>query len=121
MEFRQSIVHEYRDKENRAYDYKITEVELIISGSSTSNALNNSTSVDAAKLLKGVEKSYGKGKKVLDESEKELNTRFRITPAMDKSEYMSNGVRTLAGCGGDKKGGGGRHPSASTCENKKRE
>lgn len=82
-----TTVHEYRDKENRAYDYKITEVELIISGSSTSNALNNSTSVDAAKLLKGVEKSYDKGKKVLDESEKELNTRFRITPAMDKA-YM---------------------------------
>ena len=60
-----TTIHEFRDKENKAYDYKITEVELIISGSSTSNALNNSTSVTGAKLLNGVEKSYEKGKKVL--------------------------------------------------------
>lgn len=68
-----TTIHEFRDKENKAYDYKITEVKLIISGSSTSNALNSSTSVDAAKLLKDVEKSYDNGKKVLTESE----TRFR--------------------------------------------
>lgn len=68
-----TTIHEFKDKENKAYDYKITEVKLIISGSSTSNALNSSTSVDAAKLLKDVEKSYDNGKKVLTESE----TRFR--------------------------------------------
>lgn len=49
--------------------YKITKIELIISGSSASNALNNSTSVSVAKLLKDVEKSYDKGKKLLDESD----------------------------------------------------
>lgn len=68
-----TTIHEFRDKENKAYDYKITEVKLIISGSSTSNALNSSASVEAAKLLKDVEKSYDNGKKVLTESE----TRFR--------------------------------------------
>lgn len=64
-----TTIHEFRDKENKAYDYKITEVELIVSGSSTSNARTNSTSISAAKLLNGVEKSYDKGKKLLDESE----------------------------------------------------
>ena len=63
-----TTIHEFRDKENKAYDYKITEVKLIVSGSSTSNARTNLTSVDGAKLLDGVEKSYDNGKKVLDES-----------------------------------------------------
>ena len=40
-----TTILEFKDKENKAYDYKITEVKLIISGSSTSNALNSSTSI----------------------------------------------------------------------------
>lgn len=64
-----TTIHEFRDKANKAYDYKITEIELIVSGPSTDNARTNSTSVTATKLLEGVEKSYDKGKKVLDESE----------------------------------------------------
>lgn len=60
-----TTIHEFKNKDNRAYDYKITEVKLIISGSSTSNALNSSTSVSATKILNGVEKSYDKGKKFL--------------------------------------------------------
>lgn len=61
-----TTIHEFRDKINEAYDYKITEIELIVSGSSSSNARTNPTSVSAAKVLKGVEKSYDKGVKVLD-------------------------------------------------------
>jgi hypothetical protein len=50
------------------YSYEITKVELIISGSSASNALNNSTIVSVTKLLKDVEKSYKKGEKLLNVS-----------------------------------------------------
>ena len=48
--------------------YEITKVELIISGSSASNALNNSTIVSVTKLLKDVEKSHKKGEKLLNVS-----------------------------------------------------
>ena len=44
-------------------------------GTSPSDASNNS--ISATKLLNGVEKSYDKGKYLLDESEKTL---FRVTP-----------------------------------------
>ena len=64
-----TTIQEFRDKDNEAYTYKITEAELVISGSATSDALKSSTSISAAKLLNGVEKSYDKGKKLLDESE----------------------------------------------------
>ena len=84
-----TTIHEFRDKENKVYDYKITEVELIISGSSTSNALNNSTSVTGAKLLEGVEKSYDKGKKVLDESE---NATVHMSALKVLPEIISNSI-----------------------------
>lgn len=63
-----TTIKEYRSSKNGVYTYRVTKVELPISGSETSNALDNSTSIDGAKLLKGVEKSYDKGKKLLDES-----------------------------------------------------
>ena len=46
------------------YDYRVTEIELIISGSPTSNALNSSikrvdySTLPVAKLLENVENSY---------------------------------------------------------------
>ena len=61
-----TTIHEFRDKTNEAYDYKITEIELVISGPASGNALKSPISVSAAKILKGVEKSYDKGVKVLD-------------------------------------------------------
>ena len=60
-----TTIHENRDKENNAYTYQVTEVELLISGPATGDALSNST-ITAANLLKGVEKSYDFGKKLLD-------------------------------------------------------
>lgn len=67
---------------NEAYDYKITEVKLIVSGSSTSNARTNPTSISIAKVLKEVEKSYDNGKKLLEEREKiaEEETLSRLSP-----------------------------------------
>ena len=62
-----TTILENRNKENGAYTYQVTKVELLISGSATSDALSNPTSVSATKLLNGVEKSYDSGKKVLDD------------------------------------------------------
>ena len=68
-----TTLHERYNADDRAYDYMVTSVELVISGSSTSDALTNSTrkslkDIAVAKLLKGVEKSYDPGKQLLDES-----------------------------------------------------
>lgn len=56
------------------HDYKVTKIELAISGSSTSDALTNSieteSSVSGAKLLNNIEKSYDKNVKLLDASNK---------------------------------------------------
>ena len=52
------------------YNYQVTELELLISGSETSDALSNSNRLDGTKLLKGVEKSYDAGVKLLEASEK---------------------------------------------------
>lgn len=60
-----TTIEEHRDKKNDAYTYQVTKVELLISGSAASDALSNST-ISAANLLKGVEKSYDSGKKLLD-------------------------------------------------------
>lgn len=83
-----TTLHERYNADDRAYDYMVTNMELVISGSSTSNALTSSTNkhtsterLAVAKLLKGVEKSYESGKLLLDESEntgsEEETTRFR--------------------------------------------
>lgn len=55
---------------------------MIVSGSSTSNARTNPTSISIAKVLKEVEKSYDNDKKLLEEREKiaEEETLFRLSP-----------------------------------------
>lgn len=70
-----TTLHERYSADDRAYDYMVTNMELVISGSSTSDALTSSTNkhtsterLAVAKLLKGVEKSYDPGKLLLDES-----------------------------------------------------
>ncbi len=71
-----TTMHEYLSKGNAPHDYRVTKIELIISGSSTSNALNSSINgkglktYPLAKLLEGVEKFYDMGKKKLAESAK---------------------------------------------------
>jgi hypothetical protein len=71
-----------KDK-SHPYDYRVTKLELLISGSETSDALSNSNikslkTISGTKLLKGVEKSYDKGVKLLDASEKESTNRYRL-------------------------------------------
>ena len=69
-----TTLRETRGESSSAYNYVVTEMELVISGSKpASNALTSSIvkSMDrlaVAKLLKGVEKSYDPGKLLLDES-----------------------------------------------------
>ena len=88
-----TTIHEFRDKTSEAYDYKITEIELIISGPASGNALKSPTSVSAAKVLKGVEKSYDKGVKVLDVDY------FRAIEAgdMETAQRMVDEAARLAG------------------------
>lgn len=78
-----TTIKEYRNRNNEPYSYQVTEVEAPISGSYANDALSSSTSISCAKLLEGVEKSYDKGKKLLDESK----VQFSVTPAQD-AEYM---------------------------------
>ena len=93
-----TTMHEHYVKGNAPHDYRVTKIELLISGSPTSNALSNSIGevldgqttkplsvssrksnttngskrangyVHVAKLLQDVGKSYDLGKKLLEES-----------------------------------------------------
>lgn len=93
-----TTMHEHYVKGNAPHDYRVTKIELLISGSPTSNALSNSNGevldgqttkplsvssrksntpngskrangyVHVAKLLQDVGKSYDLGKKLLEES-----------------------------------------------------
>lgn len=96
-----TTIHEFRDANtaNTPHSYEVTKIELIEDSTVTpndgiNNPLNRSVnSISATKLLEGVEKSYDKGKKVLDESENssenpqdaESGIRFRTRP-MTKEE-----------------------------------
>jgi hypothetical protein len=65
-------------------------LELLISGSETSDALSNSNikslkTISGAKLLKGVEKSYDKGVKLLDAS---TALSFKISHTIQKYPYF---------------------------------
>ena len=76
-----TTMHEFRGDTNKPHDYKITEVKLIVSGSSTSNARTSLTSIDGAKLLENIEKSYDTGVKLLDaEKNSESPSLFSIRP-----------------------------------------
>ncbi len=59
------------DNSNKAYNYEVTKIELLEPKVGTQKRKTTETrnSISSAKLLKGVEKSYDKGKKLLDESE----------------------------------------------------
>ena len=64
---------------NKPYTYEVTKIEVLDETSpSTSNGSPyvSDVFVDGAKLLKGVEKSYEKGKKLLEESKKNGGARF---------------------------------------------
>ncbi len=83
-----TTILEYRDRNrnNKAHSYEVTKIELMDdkSNSSWHPTVELKSSVDFANILKDVEKSYDKGKKVLDESEK-----VPQTPSYRKSYYAT--------------------------------
>lgn len=75
--YNKTTVKRYKNdnEKTKAYSYfEVTEIELLDgqSGSPESLPLNSNNSISDAKLLKNIEKSYDKGKKLLDESSSEL-------------------------------------------------
>ena len=88
-----TTIYENKDSSNKPHDFKVTKIELLISGSSTSNALSNSNigelTFPVANLLQGVEKSYDSGKKLLDESEKVSSTSFSIASSNQRDKQRA--------------------------------
>lgn len=99
-----TTMQEFRGgEENKPHSYEVTKIELLDSPGKRENPdrpplVSSNNSIDTAKLLQGVEKSYDSGKKLLDES-KDLTdgeTFFRkegngvVTP--EKTSGTSNAV-----------------------------
>ena len=69
-----TTMQEFRGgEENKPHSYEVTKIELLDSPGERENPdrpplVSSNSSIPAAKLLDGVEKSYDKGKKLLDES-----------------------------------------------------
>ena len=81
-------MHEYRGTENsRPHSYEVAKIELLDDNAqnrqptnmeANNGAESNNNSISVAKLIKNVEKSYDKGKKLLDASEKTLPSGIRF-------------------------------------------
>lgn len=72
----QTTMYDYFSNGDMPHDYEVTEIELLegTHGDDNNGELPRSgnNSISAAKLLKNIEKSYDKGKKLLYESSSEL-------------------------------------------------
>jgi predicted RNA methylase len=99
-----TTMQEFRGgEENKPHSYEVTKIELLDSPGKRENPdrpplVSSNNSIDTAKLLQGVEKSYDSGKKLLDESKNltDGETFFRkegdgvVTP--EKTSGTSNAV-----------------------------
>ncbi len=93
-----TTMQEFRGgEENKPHSYEVTKIELLDSPGKRENpdrppsdASNNS--IDTAKLLQGVEKSYDSGKKLLDESKDLTDGETLFRKEEDKSGYASLGL-----------------------------
>lgn len=93
-----TTMQEFRGgEENKPHSYEVTKIELLDSPGKRENpdrppsdASNNS--IDTAKLLQGVEKSYDSGKKLLDESKDLTDGETFFRKESDKSGYASLGL-----------------------------
>ena len=96
-----TTMQEFRGgEENKPHSYEVTKIELLDSPGKRENpdrppsdASNNS--IDTAKLLQGVEKSYDSGKKLLDESKDLTDGETFFRKESDKSGYASLGLSKL--------------------------
>lgn len=90
-----TTMQEFRGgEENKPHSYEVTKIELLDSPGKRENpdrppsdASNNS--IDTAKLLQGVEKSYDSGKKLLDESKNLTDGETLFRKESDKPHYAS--------------------------------
>lgn len=93
-----TTMQEFRGgEENKPHSYEVTKIELLDSPGKRENpdrppsdASNNS--IDTAKLLQGVEKSYDSDKKLLDESKDLTDGETFFRKESDKSGYASLGL-----------------------------
>ncbi len=103
-----TTIREFKDVNtpNSPHSYEVTKIELIEDSTVTPDGIDSPlnrpiNSISATKLLNGVEKSYDKGKFVLDESEKssaeeENRTRFRRANK-NQEVFVSNAQRAVEG------------------------
>lgn len=93
-----TTMQEFRGgEENKPHSYEVTKIELLDSPGKRENpdrppsdASNNS--IDTAKLLQGVEKSYDSGKKLLDESKDLTDGETFFRKESDKPNEASLGL-----------------------------
>ena len=104
-----TTMQEFRGgEENKPHSYEVTKIELLDSPGKRENPdrpplVSSNNSIDTAKLLQGVEKSYDSGKKLLDES-KDLTdgeTFFRkegdgvVTPEKTSNAVSERIIKTV--------------------------
>lgn len=95
-----TTMREYGDRNMStvAHSYEVTQIELLEAPSDNTKstaeplAMTSSSSIEVAKLLQGVEKSYDPGKKLLDESEGTATTgagnRYRLVEDGELLEFL---------------------------------
>ena len=104
-----TTMHEHlsNNKPNKPHSYEVTKIELLEDRSLSGHMNRSNSSIDGAKLLDGVEKSYDKGKYLLEESENldnlttEEDIRFRVddedvaVKALLGNQHIFDGMRKL--------------------------
>lgn len=90
-----TTMQEFRGgEENKPHSYEVTKIELLDSPGKRENPdrpplVSSNNSIDTAKLLQGVEKSYDSGKKLLDESKDLTDGETFFRKESDKPDYAS--------------------------------
>ena len=104
-----TTMQEFRGgEENKPHSYEVTKIELLDSPGKRENPdrpplVSSNNSIDTAKLLQGVEKSYDSGKKLLDESKNltDGETFFRkegngvVTPEKTSNAMSERIIKTV--------------------------
>ena len=112
-----TTIREYADENrtSKAHNYEVTKLELLeapsTGGVETSGeplAMTSNNSISGAKLLQGVEKSYDKGKNLLDESKKSAMFRESEDEMLDRlvdemGYFAALARKTMKGGGYSKK------------------
>lgn len=93
-----TTMHEFVNSVNRPHSYEVTKIEILDAPmtdpakdgrTQSTMAMTPRTSISATKLLQGVEKSYDKGKKLLDESAKDVAKQEIYSPGQEEAEIIN--------------------------------